>query len=282
LESEPVSVQVFPGNAPPTATMTLENLTTPGRQLYHAGDEWRFSASDVDDDQTAPEDMLYEWEVVFHHRDHMHPFLLPQDNLGTSGVFTIPVIGEVDHVVWYRVYLRISDSFGQETEIFRDVFPVTTQIAVGSDPPGLNLSIDAQTMALSDTLILTRVVGLETLLEAPAEQLVDDVTYTFVGWSNDAERSFTLTVPMGGGTYTALYERVLEPTATLTPTATATATGTATGTATATTTTTGTATDEPAKTATVTVTVGTPTVTPSPTVEAAPAEGAELYLPIVQ
>jgi glucose/arabinose dehydrogenase len=266
LDSEPVSVQVFPGNAPPTAAIALENVTTPGRDLYHAGDEWRFTASDVADDQTDPADMEYEWEVVFHHREHTHPFLLPQDTLGTSGVFTIPTNVEVDHIVWYRVYLRVTDSFNQTTEIFRDVFPVTTQIAISSDPPGMGLSIDAQT--LTAPITLTRVVGLETLLEAPQQQTINGDVYTFVGWSNGADRQFTLTVPAGGGSYTATYERLIVPsaTSTATPTATATPTVTATptGTASATATSTALATATQSPTATITVTVGSPTVTPTP------------------
>ncbi|NJM09207.1 hypothetical protein HC891_27910, partial [Candidatus Gracilibacteria bacterium] len=191
LESEAVAVHVFPGNAAPTATITLENLTTPGRQLYYAGDEWRFSASDVHDDQTDPADLHYAWEVVFHHREHTHPFVL--EALGREGTFTIPTNVEVDHVVWYRVYLRITDSFSQTTAIFRDVFPATTQIAITSDPPGMNLAIDVQN--ITAPLTLTRVIGLETLLEAPAQQTIAGVRYTFVGWSNGADREFTLTVP---------------------------------------------------------------------------------------
>ena len=94
LASNPVSIKVFPGNTPASASIVLANITTPARTAgYYAGDTWQYTAANPTDTEPLPANP-YSWDVVFHHRTHTHPFLSGLS--GAGGQFSIPTIGETD------------------------------------------------------------------------------------------------------------------------------------------------------------------------------------------
>jgi glucose/arabinose dehydrogenase len=204
--SDPVSITVYPGNAPPQGNIQLDNLTDPGRgTTYYAGDTFRFTAVGLSDD-TGVSGLQLRWKVVFHHETHTHPFL-DDAGSGASGQFTIPTGGETSPIVWYRVHLTITDSDGQSTEVVRDVTPVTTQLNLASVPTGATLRLDVQTVTTPATL--TRVVGIQTSLDAPPLQRIGGDWFGFPRLSGGPPAGQALTVPPGGATYTVRYQPVV-------------------------------------------------------------------------
>lgn len=201
LDSIPSTIKVFPGNTPTSARIVLRNLSAPTRTAgYYAGDTWAFSAENVTDDAPLPVDP-YRWEVVFHHRTHTHPFLSGLS--GPSGQFSIPTLGETDPVVWYEVVLRITDSQGQVSTFAQELHPLTVSVTLATSPAGGQLWVDGS--AFITPILLRRVVGLQMSVEAPANQSIYGIPFTFGGWSQGGERAQVIAVPTGDAVFQAVY-----------------------------------------------------------------------------
>jgi glucose/arabinose dehydrogenase len=201
--SAPATVQVFPGNTAPTASIVLTNTTDSGRVKYHMGDTWSFGVSNLSDDAPLPANAL-RWSVIFHHDTHTHPFLSNIE--GPSGQFTISQLGETDPDVWYRVVLQVTDAQGQTVSFQRDVYPETTNVTLLSNPPGVKLGIDNQLVTTPASV--TRVVGINSTVDVPSKtQLLFRGTYQFVSWSNGGEALQSFAVSPGF-TLTATFTRI--------------------------------------------------------------------------
>jgi glucose/arabinose dehydrogenase len=201
--SAPATVQVFPGNTAPTASVVLTNITDSGRVKYHMGDTWRFGVDNLSDDEPLPANAL-RWSVVFHHNTHTHPFLSNIE--GASGQFNIAQLGETAPDVWYRVILQVTDAQGQTVSFQRDIYPETTNVALLSNPPGVSLRIDNQ--RVTTPAAVTRVVGINSTVDVPPQpQLLFRGLYQFVSWSNggDALQSFAVSP---GFTLTATFTKI--------------------------------------------------------------------------
>ena len=202
LASAPASIKVFPGNSPASAAIVLNNLSAPARPAaYYAGDTWQFNAVNPSDDQPLPANP-YAWDVVFHHRTHTHPFLSGLS--GASGQFSIPTIGETDSQVWYEVVLRLTDAQGQVSTISKNLTPATTTLNFNTAPSGGVLLLDGS--AFITPFSVTRVVGLQTGISAPAQQQINQIPITFLGWSNGAAPSFTFSTPATPLNLIAIYQ----------------------------------------------------------------------------
>ena len=198
LTSPPFSVKVFVGNTPPTATIVLTNTTQAGRALFHGDDVWQYAAANASDDMPLPAD-AFLWNIVFHHRDHTHPFM---PNLsGKSGSFTIPSTGEVDPIVWYRVTLLLKDSDGQVSTIIRDVYPETTTLRFTTNPAGGAIMLDGA--QFTTPINITRVIGIHGIINVPEPQSFGGRSYGFLSWAHGGSQSQQIVVPQGGTTFTA-------------------------------------------------------------------------------
>jgi hypothetical protein len=142
-----------------------------------------------------------------HHQEHTHPFLGPITDV-TEGNFTIPVIGEVDHVQWYRVDLFAIDSLGLSAEIFVDIHPKLGTIRILSDTNGVTLELDGTTITPPTDLV--GVVGMTRTLSAPPIQVLDHADLTFDYWSSGiGNRSIQLTFAPEDYSITAYYSAEL-------------------------------------------------------------------------
>jgi len=206
-ESELETLTLYPGNVPATAQIQVTNLTDNSRTSYHAGDTWTFAvinANDPDGYGTSVPTDKYEWNVPFHHRDHSHPFL---SNLsGTSGQFDLPITGETDPVVWYRVILNLTDQRGQVTTVQRDILPATTTVTLTSNVVGIPLSFEAH--SVNTPFTATRVVGMHLPIGASDEYVLSSGTFAFGSWSNGGAQAQTLIVPSSPLVLTANYGNV--------------------------------------------------------------------------
>ena len=197
--SAPATVNVYPGNNPPSGQIVLTNLTDASRvNMYYAGDTFAYSVANASDDQPLPAD-AFSWEVVFHHREHTHPFLPYLPN--ASGQFSIPNTGETDPVVWYRVYLHIRDVGGLMTTVHRDILPITTNITLMTNQAGGDIVVEGATFDGPHTV--TRVVGLRIGIGVPSPQSLGGVNYSFNSWSQGGGQWQTITVPAAPMTFTA-------------------------------------------------------------------------------
>ena len=105
--STPITISV---GSPPTASI----LSPQDGRFFVAGDVIGYSGDATDpDDGTLPAS-AFTWKVIFHHDDHIHPFLGPLAGI-TGGSFTIPDLGEAATDVWYEVLLTVTDSQGVAT-----------------------------------------------------------------------------------------------------------------------------------------------------------------------
>lgn len=186
LSDEAMLTTVVPSSAP-TATITAPSVMS----TYRGGQRISFSGSGDDPEDGPLGAANMEWEIVFHHDDHTHPFILPFSG-ATGGDFLAPVVGETSANVWYRIRLTVTDSGGLSNSTYMDVHPETSNLRLDTSPPGLRLALDGQ--PATAPIDSGAVVGMERSIEAPAEQVLDGRRYTFQSWSNGGPRQQTLTI----------------------------------------------------------------------------------------
>ena len=169
-------------------------ITVPGSGfLYQAGNAIAFEglASDAEDG-TIPASQL-TWWIDFHHDDHTHPGLSPVSGIA-SGNFVVPRVGETSDNVWYRIYLRATDSDGLSQVVYHDVYPQKSQFEITSNTPGLYLNVDGK--LLTTPVTITSVVGITRTLEASLVQQSDDNYYVFQDWNGTSNANlFTFDTP---------------------------------------------------------------------------------------
>jgi glucose/arabinose dehydrogenase len=188
----------------PTATWTQPSPTL----LYRGGDTIPYAADASDPEDGTLPPSAYTWRVDLHHDSHAHPFVAPVSG-SASGSFVIPTVGETDPDVFYRIHLTVRDSSGLTFSSFRDVQPRKAQVTLNTNIPGMTLSLDGQPRTLPYTL--TGVAGMTRLLTAAQQQTVNNVTYTFVSWSDGGAATHSISFPENNTTYTATYAAAAQP-----------------------------------------------------------------------
>ncbi|MCO6490495.1 MAG: PQQ-dependent sugar dehydrogenase [Phaeodactylibacter sp.] len=164
----------------PVISGPAEDLT------YRAGDTLFFSglATDAEDGTLGAGQLA--WRIDFHHDDHAHPAMAPTAGI-SNGYYLIPIIGETSDNVWYRVYLTATDHEGLSRTVYRDVLPEKTTFTVFTEPPGLRLRVDGQTVTTPHTV--TSVVGILRSIKAPVTQQQGEAFFIFGQWEGGAGQS---------------------------------------------------------------------------------------------
>ncbi|MCU0353890.1 MAG: PA14 domain-containing protein [Cytophagales bacterium] len=190
---------------PPVAT-----ISTPAEGLtYRAGDVLSFSGTGTDNEDGNLPASAFTWWIDFHHADHTHPALDATTGI-TSGTYEIPKIGEISDTVWYRVYLRVTDSKGLTNTVFRDVFPQKVTLRIESEPVATTLNLDGALITPPRDVI--SVIGVTRQLNAPASFTSGGQTYNFKQWSNGStNRLLTFDTPPQNTTYRAIFESATPP-----------------------------------------------------------------------
>lgn len=197
LISEAATLTVTGNRAPRVA------ITSPEPALrYIAGQEYAFSGSAFDDEDGELDPEAFEWEIVFHHDDHTHPFI-PELNGVVEGTFVPPVNDETDANVWYRIHLSVTDSDGASATTFHDVFPLTSSLSIRTEPPGLEVLLDGTPR--NAPIDFVGVAGVARDIEAVATQVHEGQTWVFDSWSNGGDRSQTISTPIEDTSYVARY-----------------------------------------------------------------------------
>jgi len=159
----------------PVITSPMEGTT------YHAGSSIAFSgfASDLEDGPLAESGL--SWKIDFHHGTHAHPGLSWTSSI-SAGEWLIPAVGETSAEVWYRIYLKATDSKGFSKVIYRDVYPELGKILVSSIPEGLAISLDGA--ARLTPFEVEGVRGLSRFISAPNKQVRGDSIFFFEQWAD--------------------------------------------------------------------------------------------------
>ncbi|MGY0236738.1 PQQ-dependent sugar dehydrogenase [Longispora urticae] len=181
-------------NRPPVAT--IDQPASGAR--YDAGDTVTFAGGGTDPENGPLPPSALTWEIVFHHDDHVHPFLGPVTGQA-SGTFVVPTVGEVSANVFYRIHLTATDAVGLTHHVVRDIHPNTVQVTLASTPSGLRLTLDGQPVTAPHTV--TGVVGMTRELGVVSPQDGRE----FSSWSDGGAATHTVTLPAAPVTYTAAF-----------------------------------------------------------------------------
>jgi len=170
-------------------------------ETYQAGDTITFSGGATDLQDGTLGNSALTWTVDFHHDTHTHPFLSASSGVG-GGTFTIPTDGEVAADTWFRIYLAATDSDGNTTTTFREVFPQKTTVTLASNVSGLTINLDNQPR--TTPFSYQGVENFPRAISAPISQVKNGITYTFTGWSDGVTSATRIVLtPRDTTTYTA-------------------------------------------------------------------------------
>jgi glucose/arabinose dehydrogenase/regulation of enolase protein 1 (concanavalin A-like superfamily) len=195
--------RIVVGSTAPTVTIT----SPVNNSLYSAGDVVSFSATAFDAEDGVLPDSAYNWTVVFHHADHIHPF---RDNIiGPSGSVTIPRSADNIDTTYYHITLTVTDSSGLSTSQSVDVKPRLVTLTFNSATPGAKYSIDG--IPQTGTYTEHAVVGVERALSAPSPQFTDSGQLVFDHWSDGGAQTHTIITPATDASYTVYYDAVSGP-----------------------------------------------------------------------
>jgi len=201
---------------PPVPTVTMPEPNT----YYSAGDMIVFRGAAVDGHDIVtgdPQDGVlgpgaFTWQVLFEHHPlnnpnhHTHPFYPPTTGIA-GGNFTIPVTGETDPDVWFRIFFTATDSYGLSTTISRDIYPRHVHLAVTTAPVRLPVKIDASPRQSPfdfwSVVHLLRTIGVDT------PQTKDGLVYDFVSWSDGGGRFHNISAPATETQYIAQFSKRL-------------------------------------------------------------------------
>jgi hypothetical protein len=198
VTSNPVRLHVVAGNEAPTAVI----LSPPGGFLYSGGEIISFNGAATDPEDGVLSASAFRWRVTFHHGNHTVPFL--GSSIGvTNGAFAIPMRGEQATNVFFRVLLTVTDSGGRQATAIRDIFPRTSTIAFASEPSGLSLRLEDQTLVMPASV--NGVVGMKRALAAVTPGSLTGRIYDWQRWSDGGEVSHTIVVPASSTTLQATF-----------------------------------------------------------------------------
>jgi glucose/arabinose dehydrogenase len=190
-----------------TDTRPSPNITLPvAGTKYQAGQTLHFAGTATDKEDGNLSASAFTWWIDFQHDIHNHPGLSPTSG-SQSGSFTIPKFGEISANVWYRVYLKVVDSQGLSTTIYRDVFPEKVDLKIESQPNGAIINVDGETRPTPHTF--ASVVGIARALTAPLSFSQQDRLYIFKQWENGLTTpSRTFDTPSQNATYRAIFDSI--------------------------------------------------------------------------
>jgi glucose/arabinose dehydrogenase len=189
-------------NSPPVPTI----VTPAAGTRYSAGTTLSFSGTGTDPENGTLPASAFRWRIDFHHDTHTHPAMPDRTGI-RSGTFAIPNSGETSANVWYRVYLRVTDSAGLAATTFVDVRPNTVVLTLATNPSGLRMTLDGQPVATP--MNVTSVVGIVRTLGVVSPQAAGGTRYQFGSWSDGGVASHTIATPAANRTYIATFTAVL-------------------------------------------------------------------------
>jgi hypothetical protein len=192
LESSPAVLSLLV-NQKPIASLTSPVLNS----RYAMGETISFSgsANDPETGNLAPSSL--EWRFQYF-RNGLLASTTNQAN-GANGSYTIPKTTETSTNVFYRILLIATDVQGLKDTASRDILPRIRTLTIATQPIGLQLLFNAQTLVspINQTLI----EGSAFSVSAPGPQGSNQFSY----WSQGGANAQTITIPASNLNLTAFF-----------------------------------------------------------------------------
>ena len=202
-KSGTATIAISVGNLRPTATITAPAAES----RYNAGDRINYAATATDPEDGSLPSSAFSWSVVFHHADHIHPFLGPFS--GPTGSFVVPRNADNLSTTWYELVLTVTDSRGLTRTRSVHIRPNLVNLTFKADPAGVQYLVDGIPFAGTHTEV--GVVGVERVLSAVSPQFAGGQQYQHASWSDGGALTHTIRTPATDATYQANFTLVGQP-----------------------------------------------------------------------
>ncbi len=198
VTSRPATLTVVSNHSPKA---TIVSPAAP--VMYVAGQRIDFSASATDpEDGTLPAS-AFDWEIVFHHDTHSHPFLDPAPG-SRSGSFVVPDSNfETAATVWFEIRLQVTDSSGRTTTVSRNVHPRTTALSLHASPADARPALDGTLVSSSHNVLAVR--EMRRTVSAPSPQALLGGSWRFDTWSDGGKNQHEIAPTAGNSWFMAVF-----------------------------------------------------------------------------
>lgn len=185
-------------------TLPVATITAPANNSrFRAGDTVLFAGTGTDaEDGTLPAN-AFHWWVDFHHANHIHPGPQLRDSV-KNGAFVISDGGHTETDIWYRILLSVKDSRGDVDTTYVEMFPVTSNIRLNTQPAGLQIRLN--NIPFTTPYSSATLSGMVRPMDAPSPQTLNGVTYIFDRWAHGGARAQTIRITDNDTTFTAIFK----------------------------------------------------------------------------
>lgn len=196
--SQPVSLQIAVGNRPPVVTM---NAPASGFS-YAVGATVALSATATDPEQGVLPASALSWRIILHHGEHTHPYLGPLQ--GNNLSFQAPAPEDLLAATnsFLEVVVEATDASGAVAAASRNIQPRKVNLTFHTDPLGLDLRVNSQTIPGGTTV--TSWENYLLSVSAPT-QTRNDVEFEFDSWLDGAPPNRAILTPPSPASYTAKF-----------------------------------------------------------------------------
>lgn len=198
VTSNPATLTVVTNQAP-SATITSPSAT----MTYIGGKKIFYAASATDpEDGTLPAS-AFDWEIIFHHDTHTHPFLDPAPG-SRSGSFIVPDSNfETAATVWFEIRLQVTDSMGRTTTVSRNVHPSTTTLSLLASPADAQPALDGTLVSSNYKILAVR--NMRRTVSAPGPQALTGGSWQFDTWSDGGPNQHEIVPNVGSNWFMAVF-----------------------------------------------------------------------------
>lgn len=199
--SPTVSIQITAGNQAPQLSM----VSPATGFTFAVGDTVSLVATAIDPEEGALPPGSLTWRVILHHDDHVHPFLGPL--VGNNLQFQAPAPEDLFAASnsYLEVVLSATDASGATAELTRDIQPRKVLLTFETDPTGLDLLVNNET--ISGGTSVTSWQNFLLSVSVPAQSR-NGVNFDFDSWADGAPRNRAITTPAAAALYTARFRDV--------------------------------------------------------------------------
>ena len=193
--SDPLAISV--GNTPPVPQIEEPTDLTG----WAVGDEITFSgtATDAEDGELAPASL--SWRLI---QEHCPSTCHPHDAGEWEGAGDSFVAPDHEYPSHLELRLTATDARGLSATTTVDLIPATTTVRFETEPPGLELAVNAETGITP--FERTVIVGSSSSATAPSPQTVGGTELGFASWSDGLPQTHAVVAPPEGLTVGAAYE----------------------------------------------------------------------------
>ena len=197
--SAPDTVQIQPGNVPPSATIT----SPAAGQTFRVGQTITLTGSATDPQEgTLPASAL-SWSVLLNHNgNHTHPWF---SGTGNNLTFAAPAPEDLAATdgSFLEIHLTATDSGGLPGTAQRNMQPSKVTLTLDTDPAGLDLRVNGAQVSGPYTFTSWEGWGID--VAAPNQSDGPD-TWIFISWSDGGELAHRIVTPAAPTTYTATFQ----------------------------------------------------------------------------